>query len=89
MFMPLRETGHSNAEAGGERMEQKQLESIGENLRSLGHERRQVVEQIVEDAQAGSGQARRLYQELDRISEQAIDLMERQRDLIRQEFAGS
>lgn len=40
------------------------------------------------DASAGSTEARQLYSRLDRISEEAISLMERQRDLVRAETAG-
>lgn len=68
-------------------MDHQRLEEIGEKLRSLGHDRREVVHEILADTQQGAeADARRLYQELDRISEECISLMERQRDLIAEEL---
>lgn len=68
-------------------MDHRQLEEIGETLRSLGHHRREVVQHIVADTDKGAEeQARRLYGELDRISEQCISLMQRQRELIAEEL---
>jgi hypothetical protein len=67
-------------------VEHQHLERVGEELRRLGHERRQVVEQIMQHAAAGSPEARRLYEELDEISGRAIDLLEHQRALIRSEL---
>lgn len=73
---------------GGMKVNYRQLEQIGETLRSLGHERREVVEQIVSTAQNGSHEAGKLYRDLDRISERCIDLMEQQRSLVEQELRG-
>lgn len=69
-------------------MDHRHLEEIGENLRRLGHDRREVVQRIVASAEGGASKAGSLYQELDQISEQAIGLMERQRKLIREELTG-
>lgn len=64
-------------------MDHDKLEAIGEQLRSLGHDRREVVHEIMADTRQGeAGDARRLYRQLDRISEECIALMERQRALI-------
>lgn len=68
-------------------MDHKQLERIGDELRRLGHERREAVERIVSSAETGSTEAgRKLYGDLDKISERAMSLMEHQRSLIRQEL---
>lgn len=68
-------------------MDHKQLEQIGDELRRLGHERREVVEQIASMAETSSPEAgRKLYGDLDEISERAISLMERQRSLLREEL---
>ena len=67
-------------------MDHRELEEIGENLRSLGHERREVVQQIMSSVDGGSPEVGKLYRELDEISERAIGLMERQRNVIRQEL---
>lgn len=70
-------------------MDHQRLEEIGEKLRSLGHERREVVEEIISDASQGAGpDARRLYRDLDRISEECISLMQKQRDMIAGEIQG-
>ncbi|MFZ5816966.1 MAG: hypothetical protein ACOY93_17010 [Bacillota bacterium] len=69
-------------------MEYRTLEQIGEKLRSLGHERREVVHEIVADARQGDAtEARYLYRKLDRISEECIALMQRQRELIAHELS--
>lgn len=67
-------------------MDHRQLEEMGESLRSLGHERREVVEQIAADLERGATEATRLYSDLDRISERCMDLLQRQRDLIAAEL---
>lgn len=68
---------------GGEAMDHRKFEEIGEKLRSLGHDRREVVHEILSDANQGAADgARHLYQELDRISGACISLMTQQRDLI-------
>lgn len=68
-------------------MEHHKLEEIGERLRSLGHNRREVVHEIMADAQQGETEdARQLYQQLDSISEECISLMERQRELIAEQL---
>lgn len=64
-------------------MDRQKLIQIGEQLRSLGHDRREVVHEILDEtAQGDVPDARRLYQELDRISESCIALMAEQRALI-------
>jgi hypothetical protein len=72
--------GHTRAGNGGREMDHQKLEEIGEKLRSLGHDRREVVHEIM--AGDRKGDARRLYQELDRISSACISLMQQQRNLI-------
>lgn len=70
-------------------MDHTRFEQIGEQLRSLGHERREVVEQILRETdQHDQAGARDLYQRLDQVSEQCITLMQAQRDLIRSELDG-
>ncbi|MGE5673410.1 MAG: hypothetical protein ACM3XM_05935 [Mycobacterium leprae] len=67
-------------------MDTQQLEEIGEHLRSLGHERREAVERIVADTSTGNDRVVQHFKDLDRISEQAINLMEKQRSMIREEL---
>lgn len=67
-------------------MDHNQLEKIGEELRRLGHERREVVEQIMTSAANGESDAKALYGDLEAISGCAIDLLEHQRTMIREEL---
>jgi Na+/phosphate symporter len=67
-------------------VDHKQLEQIGDELRRLGHERRETVERIATMAETGSSQAQKLYGDLDEISRRAIGLMEHQRAMIREEL---
>lgn len=69
-------------------MDRRQPEEMGESLRTLGHERREVVEQITADIERGVTEATRLYGDLDRISERCMDLLQRQRDLIADQLKG-
>ncbi len=62
------------------------LEQIGEELRRLGHERREVVEQIMSGAEADPREARELYENLDEISGEAIALLQKQRALVREQL---
>lgn len=67
-------------------MKREQLEELGESLRRLGHERREVVEKIIAQTENGRDGVGPLYRELDQISERAIGLMEKQRDMIRDQL---
>jgi len=62
------------------------LEEIGEELRQLSHERREVVQQIMSAADADSPEARRLYEDLDAVSGEAIALLQQQQALIRDQL---
>jgi len=67
-------------------MNLNQLENLGEELRTVGHKRRQLVEQIVEEVNERDVQAsKNLYMELINISDQAIEIIDRQKQLIDEE----
>jgi len=67
-------------------MNLNQLENLGEELRTVGHKRRQLVEQIVEEVNERDVQASKdLYMELINISDQAIEIIDRQKQLIDEE----
>ncbi|MCQ6276252.1 hypothetical protein JMM81_15095 [Bacillus sp. V3B] len=67
-------------------MDRNQLEQLGEELRGIGHRRRELAEQIFQEVQEGDNQAsKELYQELSHISNQAIDIMTRQKNMFDQE----
>jgi hypothetical protein len=60
-----------------------QLEQLGEELRSVGHQRRRLVEQIVREVKEGDFQSSKdLYMKLSSISDQAIDIIDRQKKMI-------
>jgi hypothetical protein len=67
-------------------MDRNQLEQLGDELRGVGHRRRELAEQIFQEVQEGDNQASKdLYQELSHISDQAIDIMTRQKEMFDQE----
>lgn len=67
-------------------MDRNQLEQLGDELRGIGHRRRELAEQIFQEVQEGDNQSsKELYQELSHISDQAIDIMTRQKEMFDQE----
>jgi hypothetical protein len=65
----------------------KPLTELGEELRSLGHRRRELVDQIVSEIKdKDPASSKDLYQELSDISEQAISLMQQQKEIVDQEI---
>ncbi|MEH7157732.1 hypothetical protein [Neobacillus drentensis] len=67
-------------------MDLNQLENLGEELRSVGHKRRQIVEKIVAEVQERDVESSNdLYMELINISDQAIEIIDRQKQLIDKE----
>ncbi|WP_251552515.1 hypothetical protein [Neobacillus muris] len=68
-------------------MDVNKLEQLGEELRSVGHKRRQIVEQIVQEVNEGdAGTSKDLYMELTNVSDQAIEIIDRQKQLIEDEM---
>jgi hypothetical protein len=66
----------------------RQLEQLGDQLRGIGHRRRELVEMVSGAVGEGErGDAGALYEELSDVTSQAIDLMERQRRIIAEEVA--
>jgi hypothetical protein len=67
-------------------MDFNQLEQLGDELRGIGHKRRQLVEQICQEVQEGDQKSsKQLYQELSSVSEQAIGIIQHQKELFDQE----
>lgn len=67
-------------------MDRNQLEQLGDELRGIGHRRRELAEQIFQEVQEGDNQSSKaLYQELSHISDQAINIMTRQKEMFDQE----
>jgi hypothetical protein len=71
---------------GGIIMDHQQLEQLGDELRGIGHVRRQLVEQIFQEVQEGDQKSsKELYEELSSISDQAIEIMQRQKQMFDEE----
>ncbi|WP_428908553.1 hypothetical protein [Niallia sp. Krafla_26] len=59
-------------------MDRQQFEKLGEELRMMGHKRRQLAEQIFQEVNEGDNTtSKELYQELSQVSDQAIHIMMR------------
>ncbi|NMD71134.1 hypothetical protein HHO41_12575 [Bacillus sp. DNRA2] len=63
-------------------MDRQQFEQLGDELREIGHKRRKLAEQVFQEVQEGDGHAsKELYQELSHVSEQAIDIIMKQKQI--------
>lgn len=63
-------------------MDREQLERLGDQLREIGHKRRQLAQQVFQEVQEGDGPSSlHLYQQLSDISDQAIDIITQQKQL--------
>ncbi len=59
-------------------MDRQQFEQLGEELRKMGHRRRQLAEKIFKEVKEGDDStSKRLYEELSDVSDQAINIMTR------------
>ncbi|AGK53777.1 hypothetical protein [Bacillus sp. 1NLA3E] len=68
-------------------MDRNQLEQLGDELREIGHRRRELAEQIFLEVQEGDNQSsKNLYQELSNISDQAINIITRQKQMFDHEL---
>lgn len=66
----------------------QQLEQLGDELREIGHRRRQLVEKIYQEVKEGDEQSsKELYRELSSVSDQAINIIEHQKLLFDQELS--
>ncbi|CAH2713876.1 hypothetical protein BACCIP111895_01030 [Neobacillus rhizosphaerae] len=67
-------------------MDLNQLEQLGDELRSVGHQRRRLVERIVQEVNERDAQSsKELYRKLSNISNQAIEIIDRQKQIIDEE----
>lgn len=66
-------------------MNRRELSELGEQLRGIGHRRRKLAERVLAEAHEGdTEESKELYQELAFVTTQAIELMQRQRDILQQ-----
>lgn len=63
-------------------MDRNQLERLGDELREIGHRRRELAEQIFNEVQDGDNHSsKELYRELSNISDQAINIITHQKQM--------
>jgi hypothetical protein len=68
-------------------MDRNQLEQLGDELREIGHRRRELAEQIFLEVKEGDHQSSKiLYQEFSNISDQAINIITRQKQMFDHEL---
>jgi hypothetical protein len=68
-------------------MDFRQIEQLGDELRSIGHRRRELVQQIYQEVNEGDQQTSiQLYQELSSVSDKAIGIMQRQKQIFDEEL---
>lgn len=67
-------------------MDKQQLINLGEQLRGIGHRRRELAERVYAEASEGATlESLALYRELSDVTSQAIDLMQKQREMLEKE----
>jgi hypothetical protein len=67
-----------------------ELIDLGEQLRGVGHRRRELAERVYSAASEGQhAGAGPLFDEFDHVTSQAIELMEKQRDILAREYGRS
>ena len=67
-------------------MDRNQLNQLGDELREIGHRRRELAEQVFEEVKEGDNKSSKdLYRELIAISDKAIEIITRQKQLFNEE----
>ncbi|OEH85007.1 hypothetical protein BHU72_07410 [Desulfuribacillus stibiiarsenatis] len=68
-------------------MDWHELNDLGDQLRDIGHRRRELAEKIVSEVEEGDQEESiHLYQELSSLSNSAIELMTKQKRMIEQKI---
>jgi hypothetical protein len=69
-------------------MDKQELINLGEQLRGIGHRRRELAERVfAETADGDARDSKQLYQELASVTDQAISLMRRQKEILEDEVS--
>lgn len=67
-------------------MDFEKLEQLGDELRGVGHRRRKLVEQVYREIQEGDlHSSKEFYEELSRVSDKAIGIIEEQKRIFDEE----
>jgi aspartate/glutamate racemase len=68
-------------------MDRNQLEQLGDELRGIGHRRHELAKRIFEEVKEGDNQSSKdLYRELISISDKAIEVITRQKEMFSDEI---
>ena len=68
-------------------MDWQQLNALGDQLRGIGHQRREIAERIYSEMQDGDQQeSKELYKELSGLSDSAIELMKQQKRMFEEKL---
>ena len=67
-------------------MDHDQFEQLGDKLREIGHQRRELAEQVFAQVNHGDDRAAKdLYEKLSTVSDQAITIIAQQKEILDQE----
>jgi len=67
-------------------MDLDRLEQLGDELRGVGHRRRQLVEQVYQEIREGDrDSSKELFEELSKVSDKAIGIIEEQKQIFDEE----
>ena len=69
-------------------MNLEKLEQLGDELRGIGHRRRELVEQVFQEIQEGEPHtSKELYQQLSTVSDKAIEIIQEQKQIFDEEVS--
>ena len=67
-------------------MDREELEQLGDQLRSVGHKRRELAERVFQEVEEGdTSSSKQLYEELSETSNKAIEIITRQKEMFDEE----
>lgn len=67
-------------------MDYNQFEQLGDKLREIGHQRRELAEQVFSEVRTGEKQASKdLLNQLTKVSDEAINIISQQKQVLNQE----
>jgi gas vesicle protein len=67
-------------------MDYNQFEQLGDKLREVGHQRRELAEQVFSEVRVGEKKVSKdLFEQLSRVSDQAINIISQQKQILDQE----
>lgn len=68
-------------------MDRHQLEQLGDELRQIGHRRRELAERVFQQVEEGdTHSSKELYEQLSETSNKAIEIIQRQKEMFDDEL---